>query len=66
MNLMLILFGYISQVIGQQKFDTFTSKMWRKKQQSSALRRQNTFDIKKHLALVLKKNCTCTFLCIPN
>ena len=32
MNLMLILFGYISQVIGQQKFDTFTSKMWRKKQ----------------------------------
>ena len=32
MNLMPILFCYISQVIGQYKFDTFTPKIWRKKQ----------------------------------
>ena len=31
-NLMPILFCYISQVIGQYKFDIFISKMWRKKQ----------------------------------
>ena len=56
MNLMPILFCYISQVIGQCKFDTFTPKMWRKKQ-GSALRlfftylHENLFNIKKHLAL---------------
>ena len=55
MNLMPILFCYISQVIGQWKLDTFTSKMWRKEQQGSALRHQSTFNIKKHLPLVLKK-----------
>ena len=46
-------------------------KMWRKKQ-GSALRllfiylHQNLFIIKKHLALVLQKNCPCTFLYILN
>ena len=66
MNLMPVLFCYISQVTGQLKFDTFTSKMQRKKQEGSALRHKIFFNIKKHLALVLKKICTCTFLCIPN
>ena len=32
MNLMPILYCYVSEVVGQQKFDIFTSKMWRKKQ----------------------------------
>ena len=27
---------------------------------------QNLSNIKKHLTLILKKNCPCTFLCIPN
>ena len=27
---------------------------------------QNLFNIKKYLALVLKKTCPCSFLCIPN
>ena len=35
--------------------------MPRKKQQGSALRHQNILNIKKHLALVLKKIGTCTF-----
>ena len=61
-----ILFCYIFQVIGLYKFDSFTSKMRRKKQQGSALIHQNIFNIKKDLALVLKKICTCTFLCIPS
>ena len=66
MNLMPILFWDISQVVGQWKFDIFPSKMQRKKQQGSALRHQNIFNIKKDLALVLKKTYTCTFLSIPN
>ena len=53
MNLMPVLFCYISQVIGQSKFDNFTSKMWRKKLLGSALRHQNIFSIKKQFALVL-------------
>ena len=54
MNLMPILFWDISQVVGQWKFDIFPSKMQRKKQQGSALRHQNIFNI--------KTICTCTFL----
>ena len=48
MNLMAILFSYISQVIGQKKWHLYL-KMLRKKQWDSALRHQN---IKKHIALV--------------
>ena len=56
-----ILFWYISQVIVQYKFDIFTSKIRRKKQCGNPLTllftflHQNLFDIKKHLALALKK-----------
>ena len=72
MNLMPILFCYLSQVIGELKFDTFVSKMWKKNNKARHVRsfftylHQNLFNIKKHLDLVLKKICRCIFLCIPN
>ena len=49
MNLIPIFFCYISQVAGQKRFDTFTSKMWRKKQEGSALGHQNIFGIKAYV-----------------
>ena len=71
-NLMPILFCCISPVIVQEKFETFISKMWRKNSKVVHLRliftylHQNLFNIKKHLALVLKNFCLRSFLCIPD
>ena len=64
---MSILFCYISQPIGQSKFDIFISKMWRKIIKAVHLRllftynNENLFSIKKQLALVLVHVLFCVF-----
>ena len=52
-------------------FSSYSSiKIWhlyfKNMKKKTVLRYQNIFNIKKHLALVLKKIGTCTFLCILN